>query len=284
MTRDADLDGLAAADAAMAVRCLAAVERAVEEGRLNAAKVLRAAALHFQRRALAVERLAARDERSSATLAEAQAHQQGAMQQIAAVADLSDASTAGPSAYDILARAVSDLGGHRDVTETNVAQIIFGCQDCGALFERTRPEICPYCGSVAGEFELFAPFFSATPDRIARRQPAALIEMFGSDAGHLAASLHGLGDDTLRRQPSLGEWCMKEIAGHMIDCAGMFLSRARRLLDPTAPEPPEASPLPWKLLDGMGYPDMTAADLISRFTACMDEALGIVRELEGKRK
>jgi hypothetical protein len=64
---------------------------------------------------------------------------------------------------DILARAVASLRSHRDVMESDVAQSVWGCHDCGYLVETEGPDTCPHCGALGAEFEWFGPFYSAVP-------------------------------------------------------------------------------------------------------------------------
>jgi hypothetical protein len=180
----------------------------------------------------------------------------------------------------LISTTLRSLERNRDAPESEIAQFLFGCQECGYIVEAQRPDVCPACGSIAGDFELFAPFFSATNERIARRQPAEIVEMLRGAPAALDESLTTTRDEVLRARPSAGEWCMTEIAGHMIDIAELFCRRLASLLEPDAPVPAERSPLPWKLLEGQGYDTMTAGALTSRFTAVIDQALSMIATLE----
>jgi hypothetical protein len=132
---------------------------------------------------------------------------------------------------------------------------------------------------MGADFEMFAPFFSATGERIGRRQPAEVLRLLATHGAELENSMRGLSDKQLRWSPSAGEWCMKEIAGHMIDIAEIFIRRVLPVVDPTSPDADEPPVLPWRILDGKGYPDMGGDVLVSRFSGAIDEALSIVKRL-----
>lgn len=283
----AALSTLARGEAFAAVSALAAAERAVEAGRLNAAKVLRAAALSSRVRALALERVASANDTTSMDIASLLESTGATLASLGALADpgtggLQASLDALQSSQHLLQRTHDALAKGRDVRESEVAQFLWGCAECGLLVEAARPEICPACGSIGGDFELFAPFFSATGDHLARRRPSEIVEMLTADAAHLAQLLKSVPEDELRERAADGEWCMKEIAGHMIDIAELFGRRARATLDPNAPSIVERTPLPWKLIDGQDYPETSIDDILRRFRAAMDDALAVVATFDDK--
>jgi rubrerythrin len=279
---ESDLRAIADRNAILAIRCLAAAERAVEEGRLNVAKVLRAAALSSRARALIIERSLAAGTQSTAlitTLADSLDCEIDTLRRMNSdVAGL--AGDGAESLRGIVATTAQSLERNRDVLESEVAQFVWGCHECGFITQAQRPEVCPACGSIAGDFELFAPFFSSTSERIARRQPAEIVEMLRRAPIALAESLAAATDDALRARPSTDEWCAAEIAGHMIDIAELFCRRLRSLLAPVEPAAPERSPLPWKLMEGQGYEAMTAETLTGRFSAAIHGALAMIEALD----
>jgi rubrerythrin len=278
----AELDAAVARDALASVRALAAAERAVEEGRLNIAKVLRAAALSLRQRALTLERTAAAGDSaiySLAVIADSNAESLTALE--SAANETSRTALAGASALDAIFDAtVHSLREHRDVPESVVAQFLFACEECGWMVQAQRPEVCPACGSFGGEFALFAPFFSATQEHIARRSPEQIVEMLRGDRAAMAAALDGISDDTMRRRPAEGEWCMKEIAGHMIDIVEMAARRLTPIADASAPDPAEAQLLPWRIIDGQDYPAKSSDELTERYGAGLDALLGVIGRLE----
>ncbi len=278
------LAGVIARDSRTAVAALAAAERAVEEGRLNMAKVLRALALAARARALSLERTRAAESPAPELFESLRAEYRASTDALAAMlvpgtpAAVRTVHDAAQSLTDVLMRTSESLREHRDVPESVVAQFLWGCAECGYVAEAARPEICPACGSVAGDFEMFAPFFSATTDRIARRQPAQIVEMLRAAPAAMRESIAGVPDAKLRWSSAPGEWCMKEIAGHTIDIAELFVRRFRAALDPAAPQDDPAV-LPWKIIDGQDYPAASAGELCDRFDRAIRDALSLVEGL-----
>jgi rubrerythrin len=277
----AALDAIIAREALASVRALAAAERAVDEGRLNIAKVLRAAALSSRQRALALERIAGAEADAIYSLA---VIADGNLETVNALQSSNDKrvspALAGATALDtIFDAAVQSLRDHRDVPESVVAQFLFVCEECGWIVEAQRPEVCPACGSFGGDFALFAPFFSGTQEHIARRTPDEITTMLRGDAAAMAEAVDGLSDEAMTRRPANGEWCVKEIAGHMIDIVEMATRRLAPIADPTAPDAPEAQLLPWRIIDGQDYPSKTAGELIERYARGLDALLEVIAKL-----
>ena len=203
------------------------------------AKVLRALALAARARALSLERAAAAESPAPELFESLRAEYNASTEALAAIlaagapAAVRVAHDASRSLADVMTRTSESLREQRDVPESVVAQFLWGCAECGYVTEAARPEICPACGSVAGDFDMFAPFFSATTDRIARRQPAQIVEMLRGAPAAMRESIAGVPDAKLRWSSGPGEWCMKEIAGHTIDIAELFVRRFRAALDPS---------------------------------------------------
>jgi rubrerythrin len=274
-------------DARTAIRCLAAAERATLEGRLNIAKVLRAAALSARTRALALERIAAAETPSCDSFAAVTADTAASR---AALTELHGAATGDERNVIETARGASDefakilrdsersLEANRDILESDVAQILWGCEDCGYI-TKDRADICPSCGSLAGDWVLFAPFYSDTPERISRRTPQSIVEQLEGDPERFRTALAHADEEALRRKPSPDEWCAKEIAGHIVDVAELFCRRLRAVVDPDLPVAAERTILPWALLEGQGYPDMPAAEIIARFDRANSDALALIARL-----
>src|SRR5215204_3843963 len=221
------------------VRNLALAEAAVVRGQFNLAKVLRALA-HAQRvQAL----LAAR------RLAEVQ-DPDVALDTIAAevavappVALGANAVAVRKRALDIVRRSQTSLATHGDVSETAIAQLLWGCYGCGWLIEGDRPDACPVCGALAVEFEAFEPFYSRTAEHLGQLPPT-------------------------------------EIVGHLLEVERLFVRRVQAVL---ASEPPAMldSPVPpWKLHIGVGYEDMPALELLVRFRKTREDTVALVAELQ----
>lgn len=278
-------DEVAARYAAMAVRALAAAERAIEEGRLNTAKVLRAAARSYQARALDLERLSGAD--SASVVAELLAGEGDQSVPLAAVhadgprarALLQRARAASDSLREVLWKTRASLEAGRDVPESAVAQFVWACEECGFVAEDQRPEICPACGSLGGEFEVFGPFFSTTKEHLARRQPREIMAMLESQPGDLRGVLARMDDERLAWRTGDGEWCAKEIAGHMVDIAELFVRRAGAALNPSIGIA-EPSVLPWKIMEGQDYAGTPVTEILRRWDAAMAKALQLAESIE----
>ncbi len=204
------LSSLAQREAAAAVSALAAAERAVEAGHLNAAKVLRAAAHSSRVRALALQRIGST---SDTTLMDVESLRVAAGSTLAALSTLATSVRglqpsldALQSSQHLLAETHTALVRGRDVRESEIAQFLWGCSECGLLVEAPRPEICPACGSIGGDFEMFAPFFSATSEHLARRRPPEIVEMLSGDGERVEGLLRDVPDAALRARPAEGEW------------------------------------------------------------------------------
>jgi rubrerythrin len=275
--------------AAAATHCLAAAERAVVEGRFNLAKVLRACAHSARLAALTAARLLAENTQPAEVLASALAllkQQSLAEDRVRkALAEnqgptvtqkLFDANPA-PALEDVLRRALGSLQSNRDVLESDVAQSLWGCQVCGAIIEGSPPQNCSHCGALRFEFEWFGPFYSGTFERLGRRSPAEIARIVEESPVRLASLLGGVDEKRLATRPSVDEWCMKEIAGHLIDVTGLFSWRVRTIGDAVTPPSLDGSAPPWRLLDGKGYSEVASKRLVEAFRSATQEALEIVK-------
>jgi rubrerythrin len=258
------------------VRNLALAEAAVVRGQFNLAKVLRALA-HAQRvQAL----LAAR------RLAEVQDLDM-ALDTIAAevavappVALGANAVAVRERALDIVRRSQTSLATHSDVSETAIAQLLWGCYGCGWLIEGDRPDACPVCGALAVEFEAFEPFYSRTAEHLGQLPPSEILAILQGGPERVAAAFASLDETQLRTKPSPEEWSPKEIVGHLLEVERLFVRRVQAVL---ASEPPAMldSPVPpWKLHIGVGYEDMPALELLVRFRKTREDTVALVAELQ----
>lgn len=91
----------------------------------------------------------------------------------------------------------------------------------------------------------------------------------------LVGELHGLDEETLRRQPQEGEWCLKEIAGHLRDAEELALKQIQAIQ--------ETRPLPaWDIDVLPGERDYRSADLsqlLTELRRLRRETTGILWEL-----
>jgi rubrerythrin len=277
------------------IRCLVAAEVAVEDGRFNIAKVMRAAAHAARIRAMHLQRLLAVQTSATAAVEAEQVRQHAqhnVLEEILAharrhgtedlIKHLQRLYDTAPSLRDISDRAVDSLQHHRDVMESDVAQFLWGCHGCGYIAESHQPDLCPQCGALGGEFEMFGPFYTATDERLGRRRAEEIVAILQESPMALQQALDGVSEDTLRRYPTPDEWCMKEIAGHMVDVTELFLERLRIML--TSETPPSIRPPtpPWRMLEGKGYPDTPVQEIVERFQAVTEQALSRIRVLQSQ--
>ena len=187
---NAALGDQAALDQRAAVASLAAAERAIEEGRFNIAKLLRAAAHSSRVCALELERLAAAGAPSPDRLRAEREHQH---QAAAVLGELvHEAERAGDRALAerltrlllathetawVLDAGATSLVRNRDILESDVAQYLFVCTGCGRIAEAGTGEACPLCGALPPEFAGYFPFFMKSEENLGRRRPAEIVEM-----------------------------------------------------------------------------------------------------------
>jgi rubrerythrin len=275
------------------IRCLSAAEAAVEDGRFNIAKVMRAAAHAARIRAMNLQRLLAAQTRPTIEVETEQKRQHAqdkAREGILAYArhhEPEDVITrlqrmhdAAQPLMDIFDRAAESLRHHRDVMESDVDQSLWGCHDCGYMAEKDRPDICPQCGALGGEFEWFGPFYTTTDERLGRRRVEDIMAILDASPEALTQALDGVSEEVLRRYPTPDEWCMKEIAGHMIDVTEVFLERLRIMLSSETPQSIRSPIPPWKILEGKGYADTPVQDIVNRFRVVTQQALDRLRDLD----
>lgn len=280
------------------IRNLVAAEEAVSQGRFNIAKVMRAAAHASRARAMNLQRLLAEQTtaedlndqvetqrahheawaRHLDSLLTTLAHQQGR----GLTVHLETALSSRRSLLDVLSKSSQSLKSHRDVMESDVAQTLWGCHECGYIAEENLPDACPLCGALAAEFERFGPFFASTTERLGQRRPEDVRASLGTIADEIAQAFQGLPEEALRRRPSPTEWCIKEIAGHIMDIHELFTRRVHLLMG-ASPLPSMDTPVPpWRILEGRGYPEMPAGELLARLRTVAGETLSLVNQLAPK--
>ena len=257
------------------VRNLALAEAAVVRGQFNLAKVLRALA-HTQR---AQALIAAR------RLAEAQ-DPAAALATIAtelAVAPLrvldAEALAVRERARDIIRRAQTSLAGHSDVSEAEIAQLLWGCYGCGFLVEGDPPDACPVCGALAVEFEAFEPFYSRTSEHLGQLQPGEILAILRAGPERVAAGFAGLDETQLQTKPSPEDWSPKEIVGHLLEVERLFVRRVQAVLTKQPPAILDSPVPPWQLHEGLGYEDVPALELLARFRETRADTIGLVEGL-----
>lgn len=257
------------------IRNLIAAEEAIVRGQFNVAKILRAAA-HSQRTvAMQAARMLDQDT-DAAALFETILSETG---------DLDDAAQineARASLRVVLQRAIESLQSNPDVLESDVAQMVWGCFNCGTIVEGDQPHTCPTCGALSVEFQSFGPFYLQTAEHLGQLKPAEIVSILEAIPDQVESVTRGVDDATLRRKPSPEEWCVKEIIAHMLETDRLFYQRVRVVLESQGtPELPRPMP-PWKLHEGKGYEDMPIEDILHLMRQVRSESLDLARDLSAQ--
>jgi rubrerythrin len=179
------------------VQTLALAAKVEDEGHLNLAKLLRAAADGWLRQAAYREEIPA----NKAGLA-------------SAVQDLTQTfSTLGltPDLVQAIQRGAEDLAQGR-LTLSKDAPPPFVCRTCGhiQLGEPTGP--CPTCGAIPATFQQFPPVYW-----LGAFDPFQALAYLRQTPEQVAALLEGLPDAVLDRQPADGGWAIRHVIAHLRD-------------------------------------------------------------------
>ncbi len=258
------------------VRNLIAAEQAILRGQFNVAKVLRAAA-HSQRViAMQIARQLNAADHSEELL-------QTILAELSRLDDLDNVGNIGAaknSVQDVVGRSIDSLQNNSDVLERDVAQMIWGCYQCGTLIEGDPPHACPTCGAMSAEFEWFGPFYSHTAEHLGQLQPAEIISILNAIPDQVTAATLAIDDAILRRKPSPDEWSAKEIVAHMLETDRLFYQRATVILESQGTPPlPRPAP-PWKLHEGKGYETMPITAILDRLRDARQLTLDLLTGLQ----
>ena len=183
-------------------------------------------------------------------------------------------------AQDIVRRSQTSLANHGDVSETAIAQLLWGCYGCGWLVKGDRPDACPVCGALAVEFEAFEPFYSRTAEHLGQLPPSEILAILQSGPERVAAAFASLDETQLRTKPSPEEWSPKEIVGHLLEVERLFVRRVQAVLASEPPAMLDTPVPPWKLHIGLGYEDMPALELLVRFRKTREDTVALVAGLQ----
>jgi rubrerythrin len=250
---------------------LAAIERAVASGHFNIAKVLRAVA-HVQQ-VIALDH--ARSKTSSNALSEL-------MKNFVATDYRIDTSDGVPVEVtfrmnEIVERSLKSLETNEDVSESDVAQSLWGCANCGNVLEGEKPDVCDLCGALAPEFKGFGPFFSGTVS--GNLKPKDIIRILEEAADETVKIVSGVDEKMLSHKPEPTEWSAKETLAHMLETDGLFVTRIEFILNGDgSKEWPSPMP-PWKLHEGKGYNEMESGVVLDSYLANRRRSLEILRSL-----
>lgn len=264
------------------VRNLAAAEAAVLRGQFNVAKILRAVA-HSQRiQAMNAARLLGGEPDATGLFGTIFTELDGNSPFTAPAevqAELEQGRQVRHAAQEILKRAIASLENNPDVLESDVAQMLWSCYGCGNIVEGNRPEICEVCGALAVEFEYFGPFYAVSAEHLGQLTPSAIIETLEKIPDQVAAAVAEADDETLSRKPSAGEWCAREIIGHMLETHLLFQERVKKLLQEQGVKI-DFTVMPWKTHEGKGYEKLPQAELVERLRQVIATSLELAKNLE----
>src|SRR5579871_4089015 len=281
------LETLIAQGGSAYIRNLAAAEAAIRRGEFNVAKVLRVAACVQRTLALRLARmqegldnpeelletiLSEVEELDRALPAdeEADPETRRVLEQIA---------VSRKQLETLLRQSVRSLQDQPDIQDTQVAQILWVCLHCGFVAESDRPDPCPVCEALGTEFAWYGPFYVETSERLGRLSPAQILATLETLPREMALLPAGVSEAVLRACPSEGQWCAKEILGHLVETDRLFLKRAGAVLerddipDLTSPRPP------WLMHEGKGYEQMPVEALLERLQEARSASLALVQDL-----
>jgi len=267
------------------IRNLAAAEHAVLNGQFNTAKVLRASA-HSQRiMAMEAARLL-ENEYGAQNVLNAVLEESGSDQDwVTSVSEdtavrqyFLQSAEVRERLRDIIQRALASLENKPDVLESDVAQFLRGCYGCGAILEGDPPHACPICGALSVEFEGFGPFYSSTAEHLGQLSPEDIINILEGIPDEVEAAIKNVDQTMLQQKPSLDEWSVAEIIGHMLETDLLFVKRAQTLLETQGIELPWPMP-PWKLQEGKGYETLQSTELIAHMRAARTQSLALIRAM-----
>ena len=180
----------------------------------------------------------------------------------------------------VLDAGATSLMRNRDILESDVAQYLFVCTGCGRIAEAGTGEACPLCGALPPEFAGYFPFFMKSDENLGRRRPTEIVEMLRGDPDRLAEAVSGVADEMLLRQPGAGEWCIVEIAGHMVDVATIFNDRLRVHLNLGLADPEVADKVPWLLTRERSWREHSIDEIVSTFRHEVGRALDLLGNLD----
>ena len=100
------------------------------------------------------------------------------------------------------------------------------------------------------------------------------------DPDRLAEAVSGVTDEVLLREPGAGEWCIIEIAGHMVDVATIFNDRLRVHLNLGPADPEVAEKVPWLLTRERSWRERSIDEIVSTFRHEVGRALELLGNLD----
>lgn len=266
------------------VRNLVAAEYAVSQGQFNLSKILRALATSQRTIALESARLLA-DSIYEADLLEM------ILDEVAEDKDIvvdethplfesfQQATQVRAQVREIIRSSQASLQSNPDVLENDVAQVLQVCLSCGMIIERGKEPIkyCPVCSAPRAEFVGFGPYYSSTPEHLGHLRPARIKQIMTQTPRDVEGLISTIDVEILHHKPSVDEWNIAEIIGHLIETDSEFVRRVKMLVEVERPLIP--SKIPWKLHEGKGYEVMWAQELIEKFHNTRQQTISFINQL-----
>jgi len=267
-----------------------AAEKAILLGQFNVTKVLRAIGFAQRAQSQTIARLLDADLDSQSFLLDLSKQLQASSANLLTLAEsdgldqdvrsmLQHIGVAQQQLAEITHRSIASLETNHDILEKDVHLHVQVCATCGYLIEGKWPEACPICGSLSAQFEWFGPYYSSTPERLGLLAPEQILEIMKAAPEQLAVIIADVDNSVLSTKPTPEEWSVKEIAAHMITTEAMFADMIRRLLETDDLADLNTEGLPWQLHEGLGYEDMSAAELAEHFRSNRMELLELLTGL-----
>jgi rubrerythrin/uncharacterized damage-inducible protein DinB len=267
--------------------CLVAAEKAILLGQFNVTKVLRAIAFAQRSQAQTIARLLDTNLESQSFLLDLGKQLQASSANLLTLAEsdeldqdvrsmLHHIGVAQQRLAEITDRSVASLETNHDVLEKDVHLHVQVCATCGCFIEGWSEKTCPICGSLSAQFEWFGPYYSSTPERLGLLAPEQILQIMKAAPEQLDVIIADVDDSVLSTKPTPEEWSVKEIAGHMIAVEAMFADLIRQLLSADDWADLNSRVLPWKLHEGLGYEEMSAAELAEHFRSNRAELLELL--------
>ncbi len=189
--------------------------------------------------------------------------------EIAAVLDALRQAGATAGLIEVVEKARLGAADNRTILADEVPAV-FVCRNCGHIALAERPATCPVCGARDLTAREFPPIYWLDlyhPDQITRTLEAAVTE--------IAASVAGLNEEQLARQPAPGEWGVRGVLWHLLVAEGLLYERVKKLL---AEEDPTLDALAaWTVDDSDA---LTTREMLGRWREMRLETVARLREME----
>ena len=103
-----------------------------------------------------------------------------------------------------------------------------------------------------------------------------LVEALRVLPDRVAEAASGMSDEELRRRPAEGEWCVKEVCGHLRDNAEIWVGRFHMMTTQTDPLLADHDPAS---VHEHNYPEQPIEDILSDLRRQVDESVSLLSDL-----